>query len=106
MNAELARTGKGHLYQHASSGPRAGGDAGAVGISDGLDDRKAEGALLVQARLPAGQREQCLDELFLLGAGREHPLMRCAEGVGGGAGVGQGDLADDPLTGQGRAQLV
>ena len=49
-----------------------------------------EGFLLVQACLPACQREQRLDELFLLGAGCEHPLMRCAECVDGGAGVGQG----------------
>jgi hypothetical protein len=65
-----------------------------------------EGFLFVQACLPACPREQRFDELFVLGAGCEHPLVRCAECFDGGAGIGEGDLADDPLPGQRGAQLV
>ena len=37
---------------------------------------QVEGLALVQARLPAGEREQRVDELLLLGAGGEYPLVR------------------------------
>jgi hypothetical protein len=61
---------------------------------------------VIQSGLPARQREQRVDELLLLGAGGEYSLMGGAERFDGGAGVCQGDLADDPLPGQRGAQLV
>jgi hypothetical protein len=67
---------------------------------------EVEGLPGAEARLPAGQGEECFDELFLLGASDEDPFMGCPEGPGGGVRVGQGDLAEDPLPGQRRAQLV
>ena len=67
---------------------------------------EVEGLPGAEARLPAGQGEECFDELFLLGAGGEDPFMGDPEGPGGGVRVGQGDLAEDPLPGQRGAQLV
>jgi len=57
----------------------------------------------LDARLTAGQGEERLDEPFLLGARGEDPFVSRPQGLRGGVGVGQGDLAEHPLAGQGRA---
>ncbi len=61
---------------------------------------------LVEAGLAAGQREQGLDEVFLLSIGGEQFLADGLPGAGGGGRVGEGDLEQGALAGQRGPQLV
>jgi hypothetical protein len=59
-----------------------------------------------EAGLAVRQGEQRVDELMLLGAGCQDPLVSGAERLDGGTGVGEGDLADNPLARQRGAQFM
>ena len=80
---------------------------GLTGEQDLLgQDRQIERVALGETRLPAGEREECLDQAFLLRPGCEHPLVRGPEGLHGRVGVRQRQLDEGPLHGERRAQLV
>jgi hypothetical protein len=62
------------------------GSAGVDGLLGELC--QVEGVADLDARVAAGQGEECLDKPFLLGACGEDPFVSCPQGFGGGVGVG------------------
>jgi hypothetical protein len=60
----------------------------------------------VEPALPAGQRQQRVDQPILLVRGAEHQLVGGAERFDGGVGVGQGDLDHRALPGEWCTQFV
>ena len=70
------------------------------------DFGEIEGVPAVHPTLTAGQREQRLDEVFLLFTQHQELLAGRAERLRVGVWVGEGHLEQGPLRGQGRAQLV
>jgi hypothetical protein len=69
-------------------------------LEDGLGHQgQIERLSTVAAGLPSSEREQRLDEPFLLGAGGEHSLVRSPERLDGRGGVIGCDLDHRPLGG-------
>src|ERR1700677_974214 len=82
-------------------------DRGAGGGQEGAGDGGQVGGLaLVEAGFAAGQGEQCLDEVFLLGVGGEQLPAHRLPGADGGVRIGEGDLEQGAFPGQWGAQLV
>ena len=67
---------------------------------------RSNGVPLVDAALAAGQREQCLDEPFLLVAQRQHLLAGRSQRLHGGVRIGERDLQQGPFRGERGPQLV
>ncbi len=85
--------------QTADRGP------GSVQIRAG-DGSQVEELALAGAALAAGQGEQCLDEVFLLGVGGEQFPADGLPGACGARRVGECDLKQGAFPGQRRAQFV
>lgn len=70
------------------------------------DGGQVEGFARAGTTLAAGQGKQRLDELLLLGVGREQVPADRLPRAGSGVRVSEGDLQQGALSGQGGAQLV
>ena len=88
------------------------GQRGVVGLGDGGHDGQAQAEPLISGgpaardALAAGQREQRLDQLFLLLAYCQHAFAGAAQGLSAGVGVGQGDLDHRAFQRERGAQFV